>query len=241
MIINKREKIIGVVGGMGPEATLDFFKKIIRNTEAKRDQDHLRIIIYNNPKIPDRTPAVLGTGKSIIPDMVKTAKSLEKAGASFIVIPCVTAHYFIDDFRKQVNIPIISLIEELGREIVDNYSYIKKVGLLATSGTIKGGHVQNRLEKLGIQILIPSEDLQEELVMEAIYGKKGIKAGYINYENKEKFIKITELLIKKGAEGIIAGCTEIPLVLKQNDIPIPLFDTILILAKAAIREATQNQ
>lgn len=240
MIVKKKEKIIGVVGGMGPEATLDFFKKIIKNTEAKRDQDHLRVIIYNNPKIPDRTPAVLGEGKSIIPDVVKTAKSLEKAGASFIVIPCVTAHYFIDDFRKQVDVPIVSLVEELGREITDKYSDMKKIALLATTGTIKGGHIQKRLEKLGLQVLVPTEDLQEKMVMEAIYGTKGIKAGYVNYENKEKFIKITKLLIEKGAEGIIAGCTEIPLVLKQNDIPIPLFDTTLILAKAAIREATQN-
>lgn len=233
----RKEKIIGVSGGMGPEATLDLFQKIIKHTNASKDQDHLRIIIDNNPKIPDRTPAVLGTGESILPSMVETARNLERVGADFIVIPCVTAHYFFDDLRKKVDIPIISIVDELENEIETRLPHIRKVGLISTTGTIKGKVFHIKLEETGREVLVPSDKDQRELVMEAIYGKAGIKAGYTNLENKKRVVKVAETLIERGAQGIIAGCTEIPLVLREEDISVSLFDTLLILAKAAIREA----
>jgi len=231
------EKKIGILGGMGPEATADLFEKIIKHTNALKDQDHFRIIIDNNPKIPDRTPAVLGTGESILPSMVETAKKLKKAGADFIVIPCVTAHYFLSGLREEVDIPIISIVDELVHEMETNFSQVRKVGLISTTGTIKGKVFQRKIEETGRELLVPSEQDQKTLVMEAIYGKAGIKAGYTNLENKKMVVKAAEGLMKRGAQGIIAGCTEIPLVLKKEDIPVPLFDTLLILAKAAIREA----
>jgi aspartate racemase len=233
----RKEKNIGVLGGMGPEATLDLFQKIIKYTNASKDQDHLRIVIDNNPKIPDRTPAVLGTGENILPSMVETARNLERAGADFIVIPCVTAHYFLDDLRKEVDIPIISIVDELENEIEARFPHIRKVGLISTTGTIKGKVFHIKLEETGREVLVPSDKDQRELVMEAIYGKTGIKAGYTNLENKKRVVKVAETLIERGAQGIIAGCTEIPLVLKEEDISVPLFDTLLTLARAAIREA----
>lgn len=233
----RKEKIIGILGGMGPEATLDLFQKIIKHTNAVKDQDHLRIIIDNNPKIPDRTPAVLGTGESILPSMVETAHNLVRASADFIVIPCVTAHYFLPDLQKQVEIPIISIVDELVREVEAHLSHIRKLGLISTTGTIKGEVFHRKLEETGREVLVPSEKDQKELVMEAIYGRNGIKAGYTGLENKKRVVKAAETLIERGAQGIIAGCTEIPLVLEEKDISVPLLDTLNILAKAAIREA----
>lgn len=231
------ERIIGVLGGMGPWATLDLFEKIIKNTNAIKDQDHLRVIIDNNPKIPERTPAILGIGESLLPSMVETAKNLKRAGADFIVIPCVAAHYFLSDLREEIDIPIISILDELAHEMETNFPQVRKVGLIANTGTVKGKVFQLKLEEIGMELLAPSEQDQEVLVMEAIYGKAGIKAGYTNLENKRKVTKAAEGLMNRGAQGIIAGCTEIPLVLKEDDIPVPFFDTLLILAKAAIREA----
>ncbi len=104
------EKVVGILGGMGPEATADFFAKVIALTPAKRDQDHLRIIINNNPKIPDRTEAILAKDEALFPILVETAKSLERAGVDFIVIPCNTVHYFYEDLVREVSIPILHMI-----------------------------------------------------------------------------------------------------------------------------------
>ena len=111
------EKIIGILGGMGPEATADLFYRIIRSTPVKRDQDHPRTIIYSNSKVPDRTAAILGKGPSPLPEMTMAATKLEKTGADFIVIPCNTAHYFIEELRKEIDIPILDMIELTAKTI----------------------------------------------------------------------------------------------------------------------------
>ena len=229
-----KEGIIGILGGMGPEATADLFHKIIKNTEATKDQDHLRVLIDSNPKIPDRTTAMLGTGESSLPMMIETAKNLEKTGADFIVIPCVSAHYFIEELRKETTIPVISIIDEVAKEVERRLPGIHRTGLIATTGTIKARLFQDRLHEMGIEALVPSSQNQETLVMSAIYG---VKAGSISPENREKILKASKELIEKGAQGIIGGCTEIPLLVNQGDMEVPFFDSLDILARAAIRRA----
>jgi len=235
-----KEGIIGILGGMGPEATLYLFGKIIKNTRAARDQDHLRILIDNNPKIPDRTPAILGGGGSPLPMMIETAKNLEIAGADFITIPCVSAHYFIEALRGAIPLPVISIIDEVAAEIQGHLPKIKRMGLIATTGTIRAGLFQERLSEMGIEVLIPPGEIQENLVMSAIYGESGIKAGFVSAENKEKILKSSNEMLDRGAGGIIGGCTEVPLVLQQNDIEVPFFDSLDILARAAIRMASHR-
>ncbi len=229
-----KEETIGILGGMGPEATVDFFHKIIRNTGATKDQDHLRVLIDNNPKIPDRTPAMLGTGESFLPMMVETAKNLESAGADFIAIPCVSAHYFIGELRERISIPVISIIDEVAREIAGRHPNMRRVGLIATTGTVRARLFQDRLHQVGVEVLVPSPQDQEELVMSAIYG---VKAGFLSLENKGKLMKASKALIEKGAQGIIGGCTEVPLVVQQGDLGVHFFDSLDILALAAIRRA----
>jgi len=231
------ERVIGILGGMGPEATLYLFQKVINNTRAARDQDHLRIVIDNNPKIPDRTPAILGQGETPLHAMIVTAKNLEKAGADFITIPCVSAHYFIGELRSAVSVPIVSIIDEVAAEIQRRLPKIKTIGLIATTGTVDAGLFQERLSKMDVEVLVPPREIQEKLVMSAIYGDSGIKAGCISFENKEKILNSSNEMIERGAEGIIAGCTEVPLVAEQNDIDVPFFDSLDILALAAIRTA----
>jgi aspartate racemase len=232
-----KEGIIGILGGMGPEATADLFHKIIKNTEATKDQDHLRILVDNNPKIPDRTPAMLGSGRSPLPMMIETGRNLERAGADFIVIPCVSAHYFIVELRERIAIPVISIIDEVADEVERRLPGARRVGLMATTGTIRTGPFQDRLREAGVEILVPPPEDQEDLVMSAIYGESGIKAGFISPENKEKILKASKALIEKGAQGIIGGCTEIPLVIQEQDLEVPVFDSLNILALAAIRQA----
>jgi aspartate racemase len=232
-----KEGIIGILGGMGPEATADLFHKIIKNTEATKDQDHLRILVDNNPKIPDRTPAMLGSGRSPLPMMIETARNLEAAGADFIVIPCVSAHYFIAGLRERIAIPVISIIDEVADEVERRLQGARRVGLMATTGTIKTGLFQGRLLEGGLEILVPPPEDQEDLVMSAIYGESGIKAGFISPENRGKILKASKALIEKGAQGIIGGCTEIPLVIQEPDLEVAFFDSLNILALTAIRQA----
>jgi len=142
-----QEGIIGVLGGMGPEATADLFRKIIKNTEAMRDQDHLRVLIDSNPKIPERTAAIVGSGESPLPMMIDTARNLERAGADFIVIPCVTVHYFIEGLREGIAVPVVSIIEEVTGEIDRRLPAVRQVGLMATTGTIRAGLFQDRLRE----------------------------------------------------------------------------------------------
>lgn len=227
------ETIIGILGGMGPEATIDLFYKIIKFTPAEKDQDHLRIIIDNNPKIPDRTAAILGKGKDPVPALQETARNLEKAGADFIIIPCNTAHYFLPLIQESVEIPILNMIEETAKETQKKNPSIKKVGLLASIGTYKTGIYHQHFKKFNIEVISPEEKDKEE-VMKAIYA---VKAGDLSNGIKWNILKIAQKLIAKGAEALITGCTEIPLILKEGDVSVPIIDPTQVLAKVAVQKA----
>ncbi len=226
------EKIIGILGGMGPEATIDLFYKIIKSTPAEKEQEHLRIIIDNNPKIPDRTTAILGKGEDPLPALRETAKNLEKAGADFIIIPCNTAHYFLSSIQKSVRIPVLNMIEEAAKETQQRIPQIQKVGLLASIGVYKTKIYHQQFEKFNIEVIYPEEKDKGE-VMKAIYA---VKAGDLSNGIKWNILKIAQKLIDKGAEAIIAGCTEIPLILKEGDVAVPLIDPTQILAKIAVQK-----
>jgi len=227
------EKIIGILGGMGPEATMDLFYKIIKLTPAEKDQDHLRIIIDNNPKIPDRTAAILGKGKDPLHALRETAKNLEKAGADFIIIPCNTAHYFLPSIQESVKIPILNMIEEAAKETRKKIPQIKKVGLLASAGVYETKIYHQHFKKFDIEVSSP-EEKDKEKVMKVIYA---VKAGDLSEEVKKNILSIAQKLINKGAEAIITGCTEIPLILKEGNVSVPIIDPTQVLAKAAIRKA----
>ena len=229
-----QEKIIGILGGMGPEATGDLFLKIIKATPAKRDQNHLRIIIDNNPKIPERTSAILGKGKSPLKQLQETLHNLEKAGAEVIAMPCNTAHYYYNELQASANVPIINMISETVAHIYQNFPNIKKVGLLATTGTVKSRIYHKAITKMGV---ITPDDSEQEIVMDAIYGEQGIKAGFTQGKSRNALLEVAKGLINRGAEAIIIGCTEVSLVLTQEDLPVPLIDALQVLAEAVIREA----
>jgi len=231
------QKIIGILGGMGPEATLDLFYKIIKLSPAEKDQDHFRIIIDNNPKIPDRTNAILGTGKDPLPELVMTAQNLEKAGADFIIIPCNTAHYFISGIQQSVNIPILNMIEESANYVKNIYPSFKKVSLFASKGTYKTKLYNSFFNAKNIDILIPTPPEQEK-IMDLIYM---VKSGILSEQMKSQIIKISKEQIKKGTQAIITGCTEISLILKDKDIKVPIIDPTNILAKRAIKEAKKHR
>jgi len=233
---NMKEKTIGILGGMGPEATLDCFAKIIKNTPARTDQEHLRVVIDSNPKVPDRTAAITGNGESPVPILVAGGRALQQAGADFIIIPCVSAHFFLEEVRQQIALPILSIFDVVAETIIRDHAEIKTVGLMSTTGTIGGGLFQKRLSADNIKTIVPAEG-QQAKVMAAIYDIKNSQPARSRAQISLDLIAIAKDLISKGARGIIAGCTEIPLALNQEHLSVPYFDALTILARVAILKA----
>jgi len=230
------EKTIGILGGMGPEATLDCFAKIIKNTPAKKDQEHLRVIVDSNPKIPDRPAAIIGKGESPVPALIQGCHFLQLAGADFIIIPCVTAHFFLEEIRREVRLPILSILDVVTETIEREHPQITTVGLLAISATVNSGLFQKRLAADNIQTLVPDETGQST-VMAAVADIKKTRPTHSRAQITADLIATAEDLVSRGARGIVAGCTEIPLALKPEHLAVPYFDALTILARAAIFEA----
>ena len=221
---------------MGPEATLNSFARIIKNTPARTDQEHLRVVIDSNPKVPDRTAAITGKGESPVPILVSGCRSLKHAGADFIIIPCVSAHFFLDEIQKQIELPILSIFDVVTEILAGEHPQIKTVGLMGTTGTISGGLFQKRLASDDIKTIVPDEKHQSK-VMAAVYDIKKSQPPRSKAEITSDLVATAESLISKGAQAIIAGCTEIPLALFQDHLPVPYFDALTILARAAILKA----
>ena len=231
-----KEKTIGILGGMGPEATLNCFSRIISSTPAKNDQEHLRVIIDSNPKVPDRTAAIIAEGESPVPVLVAGCRALQQAGADFIIIPCVSAHFFLDEIQQQIELPILSIFDVVAETLISDHPDIKTVGLMSTTGTISGGLFQKRLAADNIKTIVPAET-QQAKVMAAIYDIKNSQPARSRAQITSDLIATAENLITMGARGIVAGCTEIPLALNQKHLSVPYFDALTILARAAILKA----
>ena len=232
-----RERVIGVLGGMGPEATIDLFTKVVKLTGARTDQEHLRLLIDSNPKIPNRVLAIQGRGPSPVPELRRSARALARAGADFIVMPCVTAHYFHQQLQRTSAIPIVHLVRETAAHVRSRFPQASGVGLLATTSTIEAGLFQKAFEGPPLQVLTPSGGVQERSVMRAIFGRKGIKAIGPSAWSKRLILDAARTLVARGAQVVIAGCTDIALVLKDGDLSVPVVDPTSVLAQVAIERA----
>jgi len=233
------DKVIGILGGMGPEATLDCFGKIIKNTPAKTDREHIRVVIDSNPGIPDRIAAILSDGESPVPALVAGCRGLEKAGADFIIIPCVTVHFFLPQIQAGSPLPVLSIIDAVAGVIQRDFHETKTVGLLGTVATVESGLFQKRLARETIDTLVP-DSAQQSKIVAAIKDIKDTRPSRTQSEITSDLIEVARSLIDRkpdGADAIIAGCTEIPLALGQEHLPVPYFDSLTILARAAIRRA----
>ncbi|NJE03040.1 aspartate racemase [Thermococcus sp. MV11] len=224
------EKVIGILGGMGPLATAELFRRIVEKTPAKRDQEHPRIIIYNNPKIPDRTAFILGKGEDPRPELIDSARKLESWGADFIIMPCNTAHFFAETIQRAIRIPLVSMVEETAEAV--KRMGLRKVGLLATDGTIKGLVYHRALLRRGIQVAVPNRK-DQGLVMRGIY--EGVKAG--NVELGRKLLLDVARRLERRVDGIIAGCTEVSVALKPEDLKVPLIDPLDVIAERVVKLA----
>lgn len=234
---------IGVVGGVGPAATVDFLDKIVRNTPARRDQEHIKVVVEQNPQIPDRSESLIGEGADPTVALYAACKRLEADEADLIAIPCNTAHAFVERIQPYLSIPIVNMLFETVDYLGKHHPECTEVGLLATSGTIRSRVYHDIFAKAGFTLRVPGETNQAR-VMRAIYGEKGVKAGCTEGECLDDLLAALHELVARGAQAAILGCTELPLLLAQNDNfavggqRIVLLDPTEILARKCVSFAT---
>lgn len=221
-------KTAGVIGGLGPMATVHYLERITTMTDARRDQDHLKICMFSVPQTPDRTQFISGkSDENPLPSLIQAGNSLAAAGADFITVPCVTAHYFYQSLSEALSLPVLSLCAETARAIAEKN--IGKVGILATDGTRRSRVLERELEKTDIRVIYPDPDMQQT-IMDIIY--KQIKGG--GTADRESFTEITRSLVENGAQKIILGCTELCLLKKEFQLSALFVDVLEVLAQKTV-------
>lgn len=221
-------KRLGVIGGLGPMATAYFMELLTRMSDAKTDQEHMEVLIYSKPSIPDRTRYILGeSGESPLPAMLSAGENLRDAGAKLLAVPCVTAHYFHGELEKALGIPVIDGLAETAAYLAEE----KKTcaGIMATDGSVRSGLLQNALRNRGIRSIVPEREGQRK-VMAMVYDE--IKAG--KPVDMEKFRQVSAELFERGAQVILLACTELSLIKKENVLSAGYLDILEVIARCAV-------
>lgn len=228
-MINSNSKTVGVLGGLGPKATVYFADIVVDLTKASRDQEHVDMVICNRATTPDRTDFIVGNS-TLDPTtlLVEDALRLQNFGVDFLVMTCNTAHYFYDSIVSEINIPFINIIEETVLYAKDNNH--SKVGILATTGNINTSLYQDMCLKHGLEYVILESEMQDD-IMSIIYNE--IKSG--KTPNMNKFNNIVNHLKSLGCDGAILGCTELSVLRRNFNLFEPFYiDSLEILAKKTI-------
>ncbi len=224
-------KTVGIIGGIGPLATADLFRKMILMTDAKTDQEHLHIIVDNDTSVPDRTEALLRGGEDPTPYLVRSARRLQRAGAGVLAMPCCTGHGFLPAIESAVSVPVLNMLEETAETLAG--AGVRRAGLLATEGMLATGLFDAALRDAGVEPLRPDESGQRA-VTDMIY--RAVKAGDWSFDTSG-FRAMGDRLLRAGAEVLVLGCTELPVAFEEFGIDLPYADPTAILACAAVRAA----
>ena len=225
------KKSIGILGGMGPLATADLFRKIVAMTRAETDNDHVRVYIDSNSAIPDRTAAILSGGPDPVAEMTSALRHLEACGADCIIMPCNTAHFFLPRLQELTDTPILNMLEVTARRCAELYPG-RRAAVLATRGTLATGLYSEALEREGVAYLLPDER-ERDVLMHLIYGV--VKASRPVAPEAQTWNELLSGLRSRGADYFIQGCTELPILAASLDAPGPFVDPTAELARAAIR------
>lgn len=224
------KKTLGIIGGVGPLATMLIGEKIVRLTDAERDQDHIQMVITNNTQIPDRTDFILKKSrKDPVPIIIADAQRLKEAGAEVLILPCNTAHSFYERITAKIDLPLIHMVTETVQSAKQSGS--KKVGILATSGTMATKIYQKECKAAGMIPVVPEAKVQK-MVMSLIYDQ--VKAGLpVNREIWETIEKRMKVL---GCDSFILGCTELSILQDELKLGHHCIDSLTVLAKSAITQ-----
>ena len=223
---------LGVIGGMGPEATAFFYEEVIKHTDASRDQEHLDMVIISQASMPDRTHAILtGDDARLLQVMREDAQALETLGCTCIAIPCNTSHYFYDKIQSFTGVPIIHMPREAVREAAQARR-ARRIGIMGTDGTVRSGVYAHECEALGIECMVPSPERQAD-VMSIIY--ENVKAGHP--ADMGKFSLVVDELVRRGCDTIILACTELSVARRRQGAPDVCLDAMDVLVREAIERS----
>jgi aspartate racemase len=224
---------LGVLGGLGPLATVYFMDLLVKMTDAECDQNHIPTMVLNDSEIPDRTQYILGAdGESPLPKMKEDAELLEKCGCDYVVIPCNTAHYFYEEVQRDIHVPIINILDETIKYAKGRGIDVKNIGVLATEGTLKSGSYKKYIEKYGLNEITLNEADSRSL-MNIIYNQ--VKAG--EKVDIVEFMRLVTELIRAGSDVVVLGCTELSIINRDYHLTKTMnyiIDSMEVLAKASI-------
>ncbi len=232
-----KEKTVGIIGGMGPEATVDFMNRIIKATPARDDRDHLRMLVDNNPKIPSRIVAILeGGNQSPVRCLQEMAQRLASWGADFLAMPCNTAHYYHPDIQAAVTVPLLDMIDLAVRAVIATTPGITRVGLLASTAVIRLELYARRFARERVALLTPADKVQS-VVMGAI---RTIKTSRYSRDVTAAIQAGADNILAQGAEALLVACTEISIVAGEIRSTAVLYDASQVLAETVVREARRT-
>lgn len=214
--------VVGILGGMGPEATVDLLRRVVAATPAEDDADHIHLIVDNNPRVPSRIAALIeGTGESPLPVLQQMAQRLEMAGAQILAMPCNTAHHYLAGIRQAVNIPCLDMVALTVAQL--RTQRVGRVGLLASSAVIALGLYERSLEASGMTMAVPAD---QDGLMGVI---RGVKAGDQGPVVRRQFNQIAGQLAASGVDYLVLACTELSVLADAVDVTVPVLDAMDVL------------
>jgi aspartate racemase len=224
-------KRLGVLGGMGPAASAEFVTRLIEQTPASCDQEHIPFVLWNNPQVPDRSTSLRNEDDRPLPFLLQGVQVLKAVGCDLVVIPCNTAHFWYDDMIK-LKVPIVHIVDSVADALRDAGVASGTIGVMGTQATVELGLYQYKLNKGGWDCIVPSKEEMDTLVQPAIDMIKGGKTT----ESQPIIMKVVHSLIERGARAVVLGCTELPLAITiPNENGIPIINSIDSLVKSAIK------
>lgn len=226
---------VGILGGMGPAATADFYAKLIEETPARSDQEHLPVVIWADPRVPDRTEFLLNDGEDPTPWLVEGLTALADAGCDVVAVPCNSAHAIVPDLARDAGLELVSIIEATADELESQGESV--VGVLATTGTLRARLYADALDRRGITTVEPGPE-EQRIVMDSI---RAVKSGSITPDPARALQQVMRTLTEQGAQKIAAACTEIVLALHGEETSVPVVDPARILAQRIVAAATETR
>lgn len=225
-------KRLGILGGMGPAASAEFITRLIQQTPATRDQDHIPFVLWNEPRIPDRSTSMRNGDDNPLPYLIDGIQALKYTGCDLIVIPCNTAHFWHHELVK-LNVPIIHIVDSVADALRDVNVINTKIGIMGTQATVEFGLYQYMLTKLGWDCIVPTKEEMDTSVQPSI---DLIKGGKVE-QARLMLMTVVKSLIERGAKAVVLGCTEIPLAVREvEENSIPIINSIDSLVKSIIKE-----
>lgn len=223
---------VGIIGGMGTRAGISFLQRLALFSDATSDQDFIEFIYHNNAKVPDRTRAIVYGEPSPLPELLRSVTLLNRAGSDFIFSACITSYYWFGEMQKASDCPVLHPVQLVTGYLDEMHGDVCKIGLLATTGTLHTRLFHDPVEqRKGHSVIALDDEAQEHLFMKAIYAENGLKSNRVSSEAQEQIRTAVDLLLQKGAEVLVLGCTELAMVADSLQIPVPVIDPMELMIR----------